>query len=185
MRITGIPIPFNHFELRGQLGPDLRVGDTATACADTKALGIPTFGRLLVLAGLANNWWQKLLAMATFVTRPYVEGPANRRPRGVTVSAMDYVPPTRRREGYVSARFRLAPGASYPVDEHLPAIVLIDDGRGEAVPLDYRASLSTTAEGDGNLQSVTLTLPAGTALPPRLTAVVMLDVFPLQRERLS
>jgi hypothetical protein len=184
MRITGIPIPFNHFELRGQLGPDLRVGETATAYADTKALGIPTFGPLLVLAGLANNWWQKLLAMATFITRPYLDGPANRRPEGVAVCAMEHTLPTWHREGRVTARLVVAPSTSYSPDAHLPAIVLIDDARGKAVPLDYQTNLSATTGTDGNLQSVTLTLPRGTAVPACVTAVVMLDVFPLHRERL-
>jgi outer membrane protein assembly factor BamB len=180
MEVTGIPIPFNLFELRGQLGSDLRVLPGATAYADTQVLSIPTFGPLLVLAGLANNWWQKLLAVGTYVTRPYPQdGPANRRPPGISVASLDYTAPTRRRAGRVSATFRLAAGVAYPLAEHRPGILLVDADRTEAVYLDYHANLRATADGAGNLRTVTLTIPPGNDLPQTLEAIVLLDVFPI------
>jgi hypothetical protein len=185
MEVTGIPIPFALFQLRGQLGADLRVLPGATAYADTKVLSIPTFGPLMVLAGLANNWWQKLLAVATYVTRPYpVGGPANRQPGGISVDSLDFQPPTWRRAGRVRATFCLEPGAAYPLAERRPAILLVDADRTEAVYLDYHAHLRATAGDDGDLEAVTLTIPPGTELPERLKAIVLLDLFPLSHSAL-
>ncbi len=54
MRITGIPIPFDTFEIRGYWRR-LPCRESATAYARARPLRIPTFGPLLVLAGLASN----------------------------------------------------------------------------------------------------------------------------------
>jgi hypothetical protein len=166
------------------MGEDLRVKSTATAYADTKVLSIPTFGPIVVVAGLANNWWQKLLAMATYVTRPYENGPANQRPVGIEVDSVQFNAPTRSQNGEVMVTFKLSPGASYPLDRHYPAILLVDPVEVEAIQLDYLANISSTADGDGNLSSVRLTIPAGTDLPERASTIILLDVFPLHREML-
>jgi hypothetical protein len=182
MEVTGIPIPFNLFQLRGQMGADLRVRPGATAYADTKVLSIPTFGPLVVLAGLANNWWQKLLAMATYVTRPYGRGGrANRRAAGVSVGSLIFDPPTRRENGMVVAQLEYAEGVSFPRDRHRGGILLVDAARTEVVTLDYHHNLSTAADEAGNLATISLSLPARTALPEMMDAVVLLDVFPLER----
>jgi outer membrane protein assembly factor BamB len=183
LAVTGIPIPFNLFQIRGQLGPDLRVRPGATAFADTQVFSVPTFGPALLLAGLASDGWRKLLALGTYVTRPYAAtGPANRRPEGISVAALDVVAPTRTQDGRAVARLRLEPGASYPLAEHRPAILLVDAAGTTAVPLDYHDNLSATADEGGNLETITLRIPAGTALPEALKAVVILDVFPLHHE---
>jgi outer membrane protein assembly factor BamB len=182
MEVTGIPIPFNLFQLRGQFGADLRVLPGATAYADTKVLSIPTFGPLLVIAGLANNWWEKLLAVGTYITRPYPEdGLANRRPEGVSLAGVEYSAPTRRDAGKVTAAFGLQPGAVYPLANHRPGILLVDAARTEAIHLDYHAHLRATADERGNLETVTLTIPAGTRLPQKLKAMVLLDLFPISQ----
>ncbi|MGC9348867.1 MAG: PQQ-binding-like beta-propeller repeat protein [Anaerolineae bacterium] len=182
MRLT--PVSFSHFELRGQLGPDLRVGETATAFADTKAPSIPTSGLRLRLAGLAGNRWKKLLAMATFITRRYGTGPANRRPSGIRVWSVDSKRPTGRQDGHVLVQFTCEPDATYRLTQHLPAILLIDEDQGKAIPLDYRAHLTASADRRGNLRAAALEIPAGTELSDAITIVVMLDVFPVHRERL-
>ena len=61
-------------------------------------------------------------------------------------------------------------------------LLLIDPSRQEAIYMDYLANLSTQADTAGNLQSVTLNLPAGTKLPGEVRVYVMLDVFPLYSE---
>ncbi len=184
MPVTGIPIPFNTFQLRGQFGAELRVEPGATGYADTQVLAIPTFGPILALAGLANNWWEKLLAMCTYVTRPYA-GAANRRPAGISVASLDYTAPTATRSGKVVATFTLAPGAVYPLAKHRPAILLIDAANTEAVYLNYHAKLRATADEAGNLATVTLKIPARTALPRQLEAMVILDVFPVKMQKVS
>lgn len=185
MPITGIPIPFNLLQMRGQLGTDGKVLPGATVYADTDVLSIPTFGPYLVVAGLANNWVEKLLVTGTYITRPYPpDGPAARRPAGLTVAEVSYELPTDAADGRVTAVFRLEPGAAYPADRHRPGLLLLDNGALQAVTLDYHANLSTTMDDAGNVAAVTLRIPKGTALPDDLHVVVMADVFPLHRQPL-
>jgi hypothetical protein len=183
--ITEIPIPFDLFELRGRLGNDLKVKPGASAYAETPVLSIPNFGPKLVFAGLANNWIEKLTVMGTYITRPYDErGSANRRPHDLSVAKIDYVPPTSSQAGKVTAHLQLAPGASYPGDQHLGSIVLTDQATLAPVYFDYHINLSSEVDASGNLSTVTLTIPAGTKLPASTKAIVMVDVFPLHEETL-
>ncbi len=183
--ITEIPIPFDLFELRGQLGADGKVKPGASAYAETPVLSIPNFGIKLVFAGLANNWIDKLNVMGTYVTRPYAEeGSANRKPAGLSVTKIDYVPPTSSQAGKVIAHLQIAPGTAYPADQHLGSIVLIDAATLTPVYFDYRTNLTRTADAAGNLATITLTIPAGTTMPASTKAIVMADVFPLHEETL-
>lgn len=180
MSITGIPIPFNLFQIRGQLDADLQVGSEASAFAETKVLGIPTFGPLLVLAGLANNGWRKLLAFGTYLTRRCPGRYASTRPKGISLTSFEYQIPTRNQAGWVIAKFTLEPDVSYPLTEHRPAIIMFDPERIEALSLNYNQNLEVEPDPRGNLSIVKLTIPKGTNLPPSLTAVVTIDVFPLE-----
>jgi hypothetical protein len=182
MAITGIQIPFNLFELRGKLGAD---GVTAhpAAYADTQALSIPTFGPYLVIAGLANNWYQRLLVAGTFITRPY-DGIANHAPQNVQLKDVNAILPTKSQDGKVMAIFTLLPGSTYPAADHRAAVLLLDPTTNEAVYMNYFANLSTQKDADGNLQSVSLTLPKGIKLPEHLRAVVLLDVFSMSSKDL-
>lgn len=185
LAITGIDIPFNLFELRGRLGPNRVVSPGATAWGDTQVLSIPTFGPYLVAAGLANNWYQKLLVYGTYITRPYPDnGPANQRPAGISVTGVDYQAPTAKADGWVQADFKLDAGALYPLSAHQPGILLIDSLTTEAIYLDYHANLSSQADAQGNLKSVRLVIPKGTALNENTQAIVMLDVFPFYQKSL-
>jgi outer membrane protein assembly factor BamB len=183
--ITEIPIPFDLFELRGRLGNDLKVKPGASAYAETPVLSIPNFGTKLVFAGLANNWIDKLNVMGTYITRPYDDrGSANRRPAGLAVSKIDFVPPTSSQAGQVVAHLQLAPGATYPIDQHLGSLVLIDAVTLTPVYFDYHTNLSTTSDAAGNLSTITLTIPAGTKMPASTEAIVMADAFPLYGQTL-
>jgi hypothetical protein len=176
MAITGIRIPFNLFELRGSLGAN-GVTVHPAAYADTQALSIPTFGPYLVIAGLASNWYEKLLVAGTYITRPY-DGMANHAPSGVTVKDVTFSAPTKSQAGQVVADLALLPGVSYPPDEHRLSLLLVDPTSTTAVFMDYHANTGFRADSYGNLQSVTLTLPKGLALPAHVRVYVLLDVFP-------
>ncbi len=176
MAITGIRIPFNLFEIRGRLGAD-GVTIHPAAYADTQALSIPTFGPYLVIAGLANNWYEKLLVAGTFVTRPY-DGIANHAPPGISMEDVSFTSPTKSQPGQVLATFSILPGDGYPVDEHRLSLLLVDPTTTEAVFMDYHANTSSQADAQGNLQSVTLNLPKGLSLPEHVRVYVLLDVFP-------
>jgi hypothetical protein len=176
MAITGIRIPFNLFELRGKLGAD-GVTIHPAAYADTQALSIPTFGPYLVIAGLANNWYEKLLVAGTYITRPY-SGAANHAPVGVLVKDVNFTAPTSKQAGQVSADISLLPGITYPANNHRPGLLLVDPTTSEAVFMDYHANTSVQVDADGNLQAVTLSLPKGLVLPAHVRVYVLLDVFP-------
>lgn len=181
MAITGIPIPFNLLQLRGQIDAGLHVRPGATGFADARVLAIPTFGPLLVLAGLASNGWRKLLAMCTYRAGPYDHsGGANVRPPGIHLVDFTFTPPSPQQQGRLSARFTLDPGHSYPLARHRSGLLLLDPRHTEPVFLDYHHLLTSEADPAGNLAAVHLALPPGTALPSPLQAIVLLDVFPLQ-----
>ena len=183
MAITGISIPFRLFQVRGQLGPDRIARPGAALFADTSVLGIPNFGPKMVIAGLANNIYQNLLVAGTYITRPYPpDGPAGRRPAGILVEDLAYRPPDGDQPGRLKARFRYAPGASYPLADHRPGLLLVDAERLEPVRLDYQASLHAQASPSGDLHSVWLDIPARTELPEQLKAYVILDVYPIHSQ---
>ncbi len=85
--------------------------------------------------------------------------------------------------GQVVATLIQSGDAPYPFAAHRPAILLVDAETDEPVWLDYHANLKTVTSGDG--ATVELTLPAGTVLPDQTDAIVILDVFPLARQRLD
>jgi len=186
MAITGIPIPFNLFELRGRMDANRVAQPGMTSFADTKALSIPTFGPYLVIAGLANNWWEKMLVAGTYITRPYPDtGKANKPPDGISLSSLEYHSPRRDADGSVQAFFHLEAGASYPLDSHRPGLALYDAETLEAVSLDYHALLSARTDSAGDLRSVRLEIPKGTPLPKKLRVSLMLDVFVFHQQDLS
>ena len=179
MAITGITIPFNLFELRGSLTAD-GVTTLPAAFADTQALSIPTFGPYLVIAGLANNWYQKLLVAGTFVTRKF-NGPGCQRPAGIEVEKIELLAPTRNAPGKATAWLNLQSDLDFRPSEHRCGLLLIDLDTFEAVALDYHANLTTQLDVQGSLQSVTLNIPAKTQLPQNLHMLAILDVFPLSQ----
>ena len=183
MPITGINIPFNLFELRGTFNAD---GTTTrpAAFASTDTLSIPTFGPYLVIAGLANKWYKDMLVAGTYVTRPY-DGTANHAPTGIHVSDVSFTAPTKDAAGSVTATFTLDPGETYLAADHRAGLLLVDSSTNEAVYMDYKANLSTTEDADGNVQSVTLTLPNDMVLPEKIQVFVMLDVFPVYGETIK
>lgn len=61
--------------------------------------------------------------------------------------------------------------------------MLLDGAATEAVYLNYLELLATAVSGD--TATVTLTIPACTALPDALQGAVLFDVFPLALETLS
>ncbi len=186
MAITGIPIPFNIFQIRGRMGQDLRVLPGASAYAETEVLSIPTFGILMVVAGLANKIWKKLLALATYITRPYpTDGSANRRPTGVTVESVAFRPANGANPGKVVATIDVEKGRAYKVNDHLGAIVLVDTRETEVVQLDYHKCLKQIGDASGNLCQIELTLPKGKRLPEETAVYVVLDVFPIYQTKLG
>jgi hypothetical protein len=137
-----------------------------------------------VIAGLANNWYKDMLVAGTYVTRAY-DGAANHAPIGIQVSDVSFTAPSKDAAGVVTASFTLDSGASYLVADHRAGLLLVDESTDEAVYMDYKANLSTASDADGNVQMVTLALPAGMTLPEKIQVFVMLDVFPVHTEEIK
>jgi hypothetical protein len=164
-------VPMRRFDLRMQLGPDMRARG-ASLYAEVFCPEVPNYGQALIAIGLCNRDL-RLPASGTFITGPY-RGPANRRPRGVRVAALELRRPTATRAGGALARL----SGRLSAKEHTAAILLTDAAGGDVVALDYRRALSLELEG-GDIRAVRLALPAGTELPARVRAYVIADVFPL------
>ena len=131
-----------------------------------------------MVAGLANNVFEKLLVSATYIMRPYQSSvAANQPPAGVTVGAVNFIPPTKDQAGEVSAQISVDPAYAYSPADHRGGILLLD-GEGRALYLNYLDNLTMGSDAQGNLESIRLELPAGSTLPEKLEAVIMLDVFP-------
>jgi hypothetical protein len=183
--VGGIGVPVERLRLRGQFDPNLEVQPDATFFAEADALSIPAFGPSLVAMGLANRIYDKVVAAGTYMTRPH-SGTANKRPAGLQVRFVEYAQATDSLPGQVVAHFRLAPSApSYRLADHRFGILLIDRTAGEVVPLDYDAQLTASADSQGEVSQVVLTIPAGMELSRDLGIIVLADAFPLHREKLE
>lgn len=181
--VTGINIPFHHFELRGRISPNLTIQPGAVLHARTPVLSIPNFGPKMVLAGLANDWFKRLLVFGTYQALPYPDYcPANHAPEGVRVSELRFQAPSQLSSGWIEAQLEYAPEAHFALDEHRAGLLVIDPARIRAISLDYHNSLQVLADTAGNVRKIRLRLPRGLRLPRRFLALVMLDVFPLHRE---
>jgi outer membrane protein assembly factor BamB len=172
------PVPLRSFDFRGRLGAGGRFGPGASLYGQVTCSEVPNYSFYLYVAGVCNPS-DTLAASGTFLSDGYRDGPANRRPAGVSVSRISLTRPSAGADGEATATLRVARGAGYPAPRHLGSILLVDAGTGEPVSLDYR-SLTTNAKGpSGNLRRVELTIPEGTELPARLRAYAIADVFPL------
>lgn len=176
LNAMNVRIPLRLLDFRAQFSPERVARPGATAYAEADILSIPTYGPMCVLSGLGTNAAEKLVVSGTFITRPY-DGGASMRPQGIRLASAEGHFPEEARPGMVRAQFEVDAGATYHVSEHRPAVCLIDRDKNEAVFLDYTGTLNTTTDIQGNLSSLTLTIPPGTALPPNTQAVILLDAF--------
>ncbi len=177
-------VPMRRFELRMQLDGRLRARSGAALYAEVYCPEVPVYGQAFIAIGLCNDD-VTLPTSGTFVTKRYTrDGPANRRPAGVSVSGLELRRPTAAAAGEAVARLRIAPGARFAAGRHALALLLADADTGEPVSLDYRKALATHIDRRGNLDQVRLRIPAGTSLPPNLRAYVIADVYPLLARRL-
>jgi outer membrane protein assembly factor BamB len=173
------PVPVQRLEIRAQLSKSLTALPGASIYGEVNCASVPTYGPLLPTQRLCNNEG-KLVTSGTFVTSRYESaGPANKRPKGVTLQGLTLQRPTALTAGSATATLRLGPHARYPTSRHFVSILLTDAATGDAVGLNYRAETSQASDGHGNIVQAKLTIPAGTSLPASVRAYVVADVFPL------
>ncbi|MCW2968116.1 MAG: hypothetical protein JWM71_1888 [Solirubrobacteraceae bacterium] len=168
-------VPLHVLQFRGQLQKNLRFRPGANLLAQVNCPDVPTYGAFLPLFRLCNSDGQ-LVSSGTFLTRGY-DGPAEAAVKAVSVGAPDYTPPSATQDGRLVEHFTVH--GSWPAKRHQAGVVLADAATGAPVQLDYRANTTVAADRAGNVATVTLTIPKGTAMPPagRLRAYVMTDVF--------
>jgi hypothetical protein len=164
-------VPLRRFDLRMQMGADRRARG-ASLTAEVYCPEVPVYGAALQAIGLCNAD-NVLPSSGTFITGPY-RGPANRRPRGVRLASLE------RRGNLVVAKLA---GAPLPANRHAAAILLTDAATGSVVSIDYRKAISLKL-ARGSIREVRLTVPPGTALPARIKAFVITDVYPLAEREL-
>jgi hypothetical protein len=175
-------VPLRRFDLRFALDRSLHSPPGASLYAEALCAQIPNYGGAAYLTGLCNAEGV-LPAAGTFITDPYPRtGAVNRKPHGLSVSSLVLEQPTAATPGHVTVKLALAPGARYPARDHRIGVLLVDQS-GRPLGIDYTNQTAAT-DGRGNVRTVTLTIPAGTAMPSHLTAYVIADVFPLTSRRL-
>jgi hypothetical protein len=173
------PVPVQRLVVRARLSRSLVALPGADIYGEVSCPDVPFYGPLLPTLRLCNSQG-KLISNGTFVTSAYrSRGTANQRPPGLGVAGVTLQRPTAATAGSAVATLALARGARYPASNHLVSIVLTDADTGSPVGLNYSANLKNVADGHGNIQRAELTIPAGTALPAKIRAYVVADVFPL------
>ena len=80
-----------------------------------------------------------------------------------------------RSENAITARFAKA---SLLAGEHVFSI-LVTDAEGNALPLYYTKNTATTANADGMIDSITLSLDKGESIPEGARVYVMVDTYPI------
>jgi outer membrane protein assembly factor BamB len=178
-------VPFRRFELRAQLDRRGRALPGSSLYAEVTCVDVPNYGPVLYLTGICDDEGT-LGASGTFLARRYDgRGGANRRPAGVSLGDVALTRPgaARAAAGEAVATVRLARGAAFRAREHALGLLLVDDATGVPVALDYERLTTPAADARGNLTGVRVRIPAGTALPARVRAYVIADVFPLGSTR--
>jgi outer membrane protein assembly factor BamB len=170
-------VPLRRFELRGTLAPNLRFGADANLFADTVCRTVPYYGAELMFTGICNPDGV-LAASGTFISSGY-RGSANVRPAGVSAGPVTISRPTATTGGRAEAA--LSGAHLPPAGSHVAAILLCDARTGTPVALDYRPNTTLSTNRRGQITGVRLGIPAGTVLPARIRAYVILDAFPIER----
>ncbi len=168
-------VPLRRFELRGDLGPGLSFQPGVSLYADTVCASVPNYGPELTFTGICNPRGV-LAASGTFLSGAYT-GTANVRPAGVHIGSLRLVAPGTGASGHVDARLV---GSRLPSRaRHVAAILLTNAVTGTPVGIDYRMETSLSTDRRGRIVAVHLRLPAGTDLPRRIRAYVIVDAFPV------
>lgn len=168
-------VPLREFTIRGTLGSDLRFRPGVSTYTETVCSQVPHYGAELKFTGICNPS-DVLPASGTLIAAPY-SGTAAARPSGVRAGAIRLVRSTASSAGSASATLS---GSALPsARRHVAAILVTDASSLAPVALDYRALSHESVDRFGRITGVRLTLPAGTALPSRLRAYVIVDGFPL------
>lgn len=178
--VSGIHMPLDVFQLRGQWDEQFVLREGATMYAEVDALKDATYGPLLALGGLLNANL-KLVAAGTALTEAYGQGTLDKRPASIAVNNVSYNQPTFWRDGTLSVTF----SNGYQAKDHITNVILVNRTTGKPYFLDYRGQIEEKANANGALESITLTLPEDTSIGQKTDVYVMTDAFPLHKQDLA
>ncbi len=179
MAITGIPIPFNRLLLSGEFMPDFS-SQNKSLFANTKVLSIPTFGKYLVLAGLANDIYKNLLVSGSFMTYP-VDSSWHflQKPQNIHFESFRFIKPDEQ-DGNLIVNLSEKRDSLFNTQKHEYALCLYNTENLEPLYLNYKKLLQKQETADGKISSISLKIPADIQLPDKLGAILIVDLYPLK-----
>lgn len=174
--VTGIPIPFNRLELRGEFEFNTTIRKGASMYADTRVLSIPTFGKYLVAAGLANDVYKKLLVTGTFITNDAQSAAIN----SGTISELKITDVGMQKpSGSDKGRFwiELDNTGEYIIstNQHRFSLILMDTKNMIPVYLNYAENTQVYSSNAGDISKLVLELPENFEFPEQWEAWVIAD----------
>jgi len=176
MPVTGIPIPFNLLELRGEFEYNTTIRQGATMYADTKVLSIPTFGKYLVAAGLANDVYKKLLVTGTFITQDAASSAIkSNKVMGIELKEAGVVQSTATEKGRLWVELNNTNDEHIYPSQHRFSIILVDTERMIPLYINYAANTTVLSTNAGDISKIVLELPEKFEFPAQWEAWVMQD----------
>jgi outer membrane protein assembly factor BamB len=165
VEVMNAVIPFETFRLGARLDDGGDAADLATMSGSTVCGEVPFYGPFLEQLGLCNPNTDVLTVFGAANLRRHEDATA---PAGLGAVAFSL-------EGDV-ARATVTGGA-LSLEEHVVALLLVDDATGLPVTLDYGLTTERKAAASGALEEVTIDVSPA-ALTGAVRAYLMVDTYP-------
>jgi len=167
-------IPLNTFRVSARVDATGAASTGGRLTGDTICANVPTYGLFLEKLGFCNPQTDLLTVFGGANLGPYGSGSAA-SPGGVGTVAFSAT---------ASAVTATLTGSTLAAADHVSSVLLVDAASGTPVSLSYGPITRTTADGSGNLSTVTVPLPP-TGLPAQVRAYLMVDTYPAAVATLS
>ncbi len=173
-----VSVPMDFMRIGGTLdsaGKD--VGGLSVYTA-TKCGGVEFYGTLLKVAGLCNPKTDQLVVHGTAMLQK--AGLGGKQPAGLKVATATLVEATATADGAVTVKL----DGTLPSKEHQISVLLLD-GAGKPVPVNYSERTKNTVDGAGKITGATLTLKAADKVKKgTVSALVIHDLYPVSTHAL-
>jgi len=175
--ITGIPIPFNKLIISGSFKNNFR-SKNATLYANTDILGIPTFGKYLVLAGLANNIYQEMNVAGSFITRASDSlWLTNKKSNGTQVLKLHYYP-NQKQPGNIIIDLNIKQDSLIKSKQNFYAVLIVNENSFEPVYLNYRKATQRISDAKSVLRQISLQIDEETKLDEKIRIILLHNLYP-------
>jgi outer membrane protein assembly factor BamB len=174
VEFNGFPIPFSFFRAATRVDASGNALASPALNAKTICGEIAFYGPFLQLLGYCNPDTDLLEAFGAAELRPF-QGGVQSPPRGVGEVSFTATAS--------SVRAELS-GSTLRADEHNFGILLVETATGRPVAINYTASTTVEASGDGTIAAVMLVLPKDQEAVD-VRAYLMVDAYPAFRDVLS